>query len=85
MSERCSTKPTTNRVIGAAAAVLLTGGAMADTPPHGTLAATIRSADMPCAHVIEVESVGDNRWSVRCNAGTYIVSRNAQGKLVASR
>lgn len=61
----------------AATAVLADAG----TPPHGELAAAIRSADRPCHHVIAAAPAGKQRWNVQCNAGSYQVSRNAAGKL----
>ena len=70
----------------AATGILLAANAVANpAPPHGELAATIRTAGMPCAHVIEVQSAGEDRWSVRCNAGDYTVERDSEGKLKASR
>jgi hypothetical protein len=70
----------------AATCVCPASAAIADTaPPHGTLAAAIRAAKLPCAHVIEVQPTGEASWSVRCNAGTYSVTRDAEGNLKASR
>jgi hypothetical protein len=43
---------------------------------HGETAAAIRSADYPCAHVLALQSAGDNAWSVDCNSGTFLVTRN---------
>jgi hypothetical protein len=66
--------------------VLLAANAVASpAPPHGELSATIRTAGMPCAQVIEVKTAGEDRWSVRCNAGDYTVERDSEGKLKASR
>lgn len=50
-------------------------------PPHGTLEAAIRSAGLPCQHVISVAQAGDGRWSVRCNSGSYLVVRDDDGQL----
>jgi hypothetical protein len=51
----------------------------ATTPAHGELAAAVRSAGLPCAHVTGVEALADGRWSVQCNAGTYLVTRTKDG------
>jgi hypothetical protein len=74
-------------IVGMAAiSASLTTGSIADAaPPHGTLAAAIRTAGLPCAHVIEVQPAGEESWTVHCNSGTYTVARDAQGKLKASR
>lgn len=73
--------------VGMAVAIaLLSNTTLGDsTPPHGTLAAAIRSADLPCAQVIKVTAIGESRWSVRCNSGTYTVIRDKEGRLSASR
>jgi hypothetical protein len=47
---------------------------------QGEMAATIRSADHPCDHVLELQATGDNGWRVRCNSGTYQVTRDANGR-----
>jgi hypothetical protein len=44
---------------------------------YGTMAATIRGAEYPCDHVLEVQATGDNGWLVQCNSGAYQVTRNA--------
>ena len=49
--------------------------ALAEEMDHGTLAAAIRSADMPCNHVISASQSAENTWSVQCNSGTYEVTR----------
>jgi hypothetical protein len=60
--------------------------AVADTAPsHGDLAAAIRSADLPCAHVLQVEPAGQNQWLVACNSGRFVVTRAPDGKLSVSR
>ena len=46
---------------------------------HGEMAAAIRGANYPCAHVKAVESAGDDAWSVQCNSGTFRVSRSPDG------
>jgi hypothetical protein len=65
--------------------MLLTSPAFAGEMDHGTLAAAIRSADLPCNHVISARDAGENSWIVQCNSGTYEVSRDADGKLTAIR
>jgi hypothetical protein len=53
-------------------------------PSHGDMAAAIRSAELPCAHVLNVEATADNQWQVQCNAGDYRVTRDAEGRLSVS-
>ena len=55
------------------------------TPPHGEFAAAIRSAELPCAHVIQVEQIADDLWRVECNAGNYRVARNSNSQLSATQ
>jgi hypothetical protein len=52
---------------------------------HGEMAAAIRSADYPCAHVLELQSAGDNAWSVDCNSGTFLVTRNEDGSYAVTQ
>lgn len=52
---------------------------------HGEMAAAIRSANYPCAHVIGLESAGKNAWSVECNSGKFRVSRNQDGNFTVSQ
>lgn len=54
------------------------------TPPHGEFAATIRSAGLPCAHVISVEAVGQSAWQVKCNSGVARVVRGEDGQLAVA-
>jgi hypothetical protein len=65
------------KLVGMAAisALFLAPGALAEGMDHGTLAAAIRSADLPCNHVISASQTAENTWSVQCNAGTYEVTR----------
>ena len=37
--------------------------AFADEPDYGTFAAAIRSANLPCDHVIRVTPAGSNAWT----------------------
>ena len=46
---------------------------------HGEMAGIIRSADYPCAHVLEIQQSSDHSWKVMCNAGAYIVNKDADG------
>jgi hypothetical protein len=66
-------------------AVVAAQAASDTTPAHGELAAAVRSAGLPCAHVIGVEVLADGRWSVQCNAGTYIVTRAKDGGLAVAK
>ena len=59
--------------------------AFADEPDYGTLAAAIRSANLPCDHVIRVSPAGSNAWNVECNSGQFHVIRNDDGELSATR
>ena len=49
-------------------------------PSHGDMAATIRSANLPCAHVQSVDPAGENKWAVRCNSGVFLVERGEDGQ-----
>lgn len=63
---------------------LLSQAAAADVS-HGEMAAAIRSANYPCAQVLEVDSAGDNAWVVQCNSGKFNVSRDQNGDLKVTR
>lgn len=52
---------------------------------HGEMAAAIRGANYPCAHVIGLENAGENAWSVECNSGKFRVSRDPDGNFTVSR
>jgi hypothetical protein len=52
---------------------------------HGEMAAAIRSANYPCAHVLRLESAGENAWSVECNSGKFRVSRDQDGNFTVSQ
>jgi hypothetical protein len=47
---------------------------------NGQMAGIIRSANHPCAKVIELQPAGENSWKVQCNSGSFNVTRNADGK-----
>jgi hypothetical protein len=72
-------------VTAAFSALLLTTGVLAEEMDHGTLAAAIRSADLPCNHVISARSEGENSWIVQCNSGTFEVTRDKDGKMRATQ
>jgi hypothetical protein len=63
----------------------LASPATAEEMSHGEMAAAIRSADYPCAHVLGLESSGDNAWSVDCNSGTFLVTRNEDGSYAVTQ
>ena len=64
-----------------AVALAIGGNAIADAPPsHGDMAAAIRSANLPCAHVQAVDPAGANKWAVRCNSGVFFVTRGPDGQ-----
>jgi hypothetical protein len=52
---------------------------------HGEIRAAIRSANFPCAHVINLESTGDNTWVVKCNSGKFRVTRDQNNKFTVSQ
>ncbi len=51
---------------------------------HGEMQAAIRSANFPCAQVINLEGSGDS-WSVKCNSGSFRVTRDQNGKFAVSK
>lgn len=61
-----------------AGVLLATQSAVADVS-YGEMAAAIRSANYPCAHVLNVDSGGGNAWLVQCNSGTFNVFRDDNG------
>jgi hypothetical protein len=60
--------------------VALTKPAFATEMEHGDMVAVIRSADYPCQQVLELQDTGNDAWRVRCNSGTYQVTRDANGQ-----
>jgi hypothetical protein len=60
---------------------LLSPQATAADVSHGEMAAAIRSANYPCAQVLNVDSDGDNAWVVQCNSGKFNVFRDENGDL----
>ncbi len=47
---------------------------------HGEMAGIIRSAGEPCKKVLDMQSAGETSWKVKCNSGTFTVTRDADGK-----
>ena len=62
------------------ATLALVKPAFAAETNDGEMAAAIRSADYPCQQVLELQASGDNGWRVRCNSGTFQVTRDANGQ-----
>jgi hypothetical protein len=54
--------------------------ASAEEMSNGKMAGIIRSANHSCAKVIELQPDGKNSWKVKCNSGSFKVTRNANGK-----
>lgn len=46
----------------------------------GEMRGIIRSADYPCARVLDMKSMVENEWRVQCNSGSFYVARDADGK-----
>lgn len=46
----------------------------------GEIAGAIRSANYPCAHILEVDPAGDNSWVVQRSSGTFKVFRDQDGR-----
>lgn len=51
---------------------------------NGELAGIIRSADMPCNHVVEFQKTGKNSWLVTCNSGVFSVKADDGGNFVVN-
>jgi len=58
----------------------IVSGASADEMSNGKMAGIIRSTNHPCAKVIKLQSEGENSWEVKCNSGSFNVTRNPNGK-----
>jgi hypothetical protein len=67
-------------VSGVSADEGIVSGVSADEMSNGKMAGIIRSANRPCAKVIESQPNGENSWEVKCNSGSFNVTRNANGK-----
>ncbi len=58
----------------------IVSGGSAEEMSNGKMAGIIRSANHPCAKVIELQPDGENSWKVKCNSGSFNVTRNATGQ-----
>jgi hypothetical protein len=52
----------------------------AEEMSNGQMAGIIRSANHPCAKVLDLQPAGENSWIVKCNSGSFNVSRNTDGQ-----
>lgn len=66
------------------AAVFGSGSPAAADIAWGEMASAIRSADFPCAQVLNTTPIGDNVWSVECNSGKFRVTRDPAGQYSVS-
>lgn len=66
------------------AAVFGSGSPAAADIAWGEMASAIRSADFPCAQVLNTAPIGDNSWSVECNSGKFRVTRDPAGQYSVS-
>jgi len=66
------------------AVALATGPAAATDVAWGEMASAIRSANFPCAQVLNTAAIGDNTWSVECNSGKFRVTRDQAGRYSVS-
>jgi hypothetical protein len=72
--------------LGVAAYLASSTVSFAQAPSYGELAAAIRSADFPCARVIETFAAdGDSTWNVQCNSGNFLVSQDKDGNYSVSK
>ena len=67
-------------ILSLTATLALTQPVFATGMEHGDMVAVIRSAGYPCQQVLDLQDTGDNAWRVRCNSGTYLVTRDANGQ-----
>jgi len=67
------------------AVLALSATVAAEEPEYGTMAAAIRSANFPCAHVQSVSGAGSNAWIVQCNSGKFRVTRDGEGNYSVSQ
>jgi hypothetical protein len=67
------------------AGVMVAPPLIAGEVSHGEMAGAIRSADYPCARVLEIKPAGDDAWIVQCNSGTFSVSRSPDGGFSVTR
>jgi hypothetical protein len=52
---------------------------------QGELAAAIRSAGLPCSHVIETTAAGAETWRVKCNSGNFVVATDSNGNVAVTQ
>jgi hypothetical protein len=74
-----------NLLCGAGVYLAVVSGALGQVPYYDELAAAIRSAEFPCAHVIEVFAAGENAWQVQCNSGQFLVVQDKEGNYSVSQ
>ena len=67
-------------VSGVSADQGIVSGVSADEMSNGKMAGIIRSTNHPCAKVIKLQPEGENSWEVKCNSGSFNVTRNANGE-----
>ena len=67
-------------VSGVSADEGIVSGASAEEMSNGKMSGIIRSANHPCAKVVELQPDGENSWKVKCNSGSFNVTRNANGQ-----
>ena len=48
---------------------------------HGEITGIIRTVGHPCANVLDLQSVGENSWKVKCNSESFLVIRRAHGQV----
>ncbi|MEM7304720.1 MAG: hypothetical protein AAF372_04260 [Pseudomonadota bacterium] len=72
------------KLLAGSSFLLLVSVAHGHDMSHGEMAGVIRSADHPCAHVLELQNTGENSWKVECNAGLYYVNKSTSGDYVVS-
>ena len=58
----------------------IVSGPSAEEMSNGKMAGIIRSANHSCAKVIALQSAGENSGKVKCNSGSFNVTRNANGQ-----
>ena len=52
----------------------------AEEVSHGEMAGIIRTAGHPCARVLDLQRTGKNSWNVKCNSGSFLVTRDTNGE-----
>ena len=59
-------------------------GLIAGEMTHGEIAGIIRSSDLPCTHVLDLQQMSETSWEVECNAGKYKVNKKSDDKYSVS-